>query len=98
MPNGSLEKWLYSDIYFLDMLRRLHIAIDVASALEYLHHYHKPAVVHCDLKLANILLDRDMNARVCDFSIAKLFFNDQLAVQTKTLATIGYMAPSLHVS
>ncbi|KAI5668487.1 hypothetical protein M9H77_18340 [Catharanthus roseus] len=93
IPNGCLEKWLHSEKYFLDMLQRLNIAIDVASALEYLHHDHIPAVVHCDLKPANILLDEDMNARVCDFSIAKLFGDDQHAVRTKTLATIGYMAP-----
>jgi LRR receptor-like serine/threonine-protein kinase FLS2 len=93
MPNGSLEKWLHSDKYFLDMLQRLNIAIDVASALQYLHHDHTPAVVHCDLKPANILLDEDMIARVCDFSIAKLFGDDQIAAQTRTLATLGYMAP-----
>ena len=38
MPNGSLEKWLYSHNYCLGFLQRLNIMIDVASALEYLHH------------------------------------------------------------
>lgn len=38
MPNGSLEKWLYSEEHSLDMMQRLNTMIDVASALEYLHH------------------------------------------------------------
>jgi LRR receptor-like serine/threonine-protein kinase FLS2 len=38
MSNGSVEKWLYSNNYCLDFLQRLNIMIDVASALEYLHH------------------------------------------------------------
>ncbi|KAL2515028.1 putative LRR receptor-like serine/threonine-protein kinase [Forsythia ovata] len=93
MPNGSLEKWLYSHNYFLDMLKRLNIAIDVASALEYLHHGHTFHIVHCDLKPSNVLLDEDMVAHVSDFGIAKLFDEGESTAQTKTLATIGYMAP-----
>ncbi|KAK2992073.1 hypothetical protein RJ640_026594, partial [Escallonia rubra] len=38
MPNGSLEKWLYSYSYVLDILQRLDIMIDLACALDYLHH------------------------------------------------------------
>lgn len=93
MPNGSLESWLYACNYYLNMLQRMNIAIDVAAALEYLHHDHVPPIVHCDLKPSNIFLDQDMIARICDFSIAKLFGEREVLVQTKTLATIGYMAP-----
>ncbi|KAL2538640.1 putative LRR receptor-like serine/threonine-protein kinase [Forsythia ovata] len=93
MPNGSLEQWLYSHNYFLDMLKRLNIVIDVALALEYLHHGHTFPIVHCDLKPSNILLDEDMVAHVSDFGIAKLFDEGESTAQTKTLATIGYMAP-----
>ncbi|KAK9204110.1 hypothetical protein WN943_014368 [Citrus x changshan-huyou] len=53
MLNGSLEKWLCSHNYFLDILERLNIMIDVRLALEYLHHDHSSApVIHSDLKLA----------------------------------------------
>ncbi|KAL0376952.1 UNVERIFIED_CONTAM: Receptor kinase-like protein Xa21 [Sesamum calycinum] len=72
MPNGSLEQWLHSDDYFLDTTLRLNIMIDVASALEYLHHGLTTAVVHCDLKPSNVLLDEDMVAHLSDFGIAKL--------------------------
>ncbi|XVF78730.1 hypothetical protein PTKIN_Ptkin14bG0159000 [Pterospermum kingtungense] len=93
MPNGSLEKWLHSQDYFLDIIQRIDIMIDVASALEYLHLGHPAPIVHCDLKPSNILLDEDMSAQVGDFGIAKLLGESDLMVQTMTLATIGYMAP-----
>ncbi|KAL2513430.1 putative LRR receptor-like serine/threonine-protein kinase [Abeliophyllum distichum] len=91
MPNGSLEIWLYSHNYFLDMLKRLDIAIDVALALEYLHHGLTFTVLHCDLKPRNVLLDQYMVGHVGDFGIAKLFGQGESIAQTKTLATIGYM-------
>ncbi|XP_057785112.1 probable LRR receptor-like serine/threonine-protein kinase At3g47570 [Salvia miltiorrhiza] len=93
MPNGSLEKWLHSDDLCLDLVQRLNIAIDVALALEYLHHHHTFTVVHCDIKPNNVLLDADMNARVGDFGISKLFHNGEDAVRTINMATIGYAAP-----
>ncbi|CAL5346284.1 unnamed protein product [Camellia sinensis] len=93
MPNGSLEKWLYSYNYFLDMLQRLNIMIDVACALEYLHHGYSTPLVHCDLKPSNILLDKDMVAHVSDFGIAKLLDLGESVIHTKTIATFGYIAP-----
>ncbi|XP_019229808.1 PREDICTED: probable LRR receptor-like serine/threonine-protein kinase At3g47570 [Nicotiana attenuata] len=50
MPNGTLDKWLYSHNLFLDLLQRLNIMIDVAAALDYLHNGYSTPVVHCDLK------------------------------------------------
>jgi len=93
MSNGSVEKWLYSDNYVLDFLQRLNIMIDVASALEYLHHGSSTPVVHCDLKPSNVLLDEDMVAHVSDFGISKLLDEGQSETHTGTLATLGYVAP-----
>ncbi|KAI9074115.1 hypothetical protein K1719_043925 [Acacia pycnantha] len=92
MENGSLDRWLYSHNYYLDVLQRLNIMIDVALALEYLHHDSPTLIVHCDVKPSNVLLDKDMVAHLSDFSISKLFSERQLEIYTKTLATIGYMA------
>lgn len=93
MPNGSLEKQLYSNEYYLDLQQRLNIMIDVASALEYLHSGYSVTIVHCDIKPSNVLIDQNMEAHLSDFGIAKLLGEEASMTQTQTLATIGYMAP-----
>ncbi|CAN4091956.1 unnamed protein product [Withania somnifera] len=93
MPNGSLEKHLYSHNYFLDISQRLSIMIDVACALEYLHHSCSLPVIHCDIKPSNVLMDENMVAHLSDFGISKLLGEDESDLYTKTLATLGYIAP-----
>ncbi|XP_049384474.1 receptor kinase-like protein Xa21 isoform X2 [Solanum stenotomum] len=93
MSNGTLDKWLYSHNLFLDLFQRLDIMIDVASAMVYLHSGCSNPVVHCDLKPSNVLLDQDMVGHVSDFGIAKLLGAGETFVQTRTIATIGYIAP-----
>ncbi|XP_031261005.1 probable LRR receptor-like serine/threonine-protein kinase At3g47570 [Pistacia vera] len=108
MPNGSLESWLLPDAdadhmndspRILSLLQRLNIAIDVGSALEYLHHQcHKP-IVHCDLKPSNVLLDIDMTAHVGDFGLTRFIPeatsrshpNQSSSIGLK--GTVGYAAP-----
>ncbi|XP_016457535.2 uncharacterized protein LOC107781357 isoform X2 [Nicotiana tabacum] len=93
MPNGTLDKWLHSHDLFLDMLHRLDIMVDVASALDYLHNGYSEPVVHCDLKPSNILLDQNMVGHLSDFGIAKLLGAEDSFRQTNTIGTIGYIAP-----
>ncbi|XP_057466024.1 LRR receptor-like serine/threonine-protein kinase FLS2 [Actinidia eriantha] len=93
MHSGSLDKWLHNPGYCLDILQRMNIMIDVASALGYLHHGYSTPVVHCDVKPSNVLLDEDMVAHLSDYGIAKLFSKDESTVQTKTMGTIGYIPP-----
>ncbi|PHU18831.1 hypothetical protein BC332_09982 [Capsicum chinense] len=89
MPNGSLERYLYSHNYFLDIMQRLRIMIDVACALEYLHHGCSLSVIHCDLKPRNVLLDEDMVAHLSDFGISKMLGDNECDLYTKTLSTLG---------
>ncbi|XP_040991712.1 probable LRR receptor-like serine/threonine-protein kinase At3g47570 [Juglans microcarpa x Juglans regia] len=93
MSKGNLERWLYSYNYCLDLLQRINILVDVASALDYLHHGQSESILHCDLKPTNILLDENMVAHVGDFGIAKILAENKDATHTKTLGTIGYIAP-----
>ncbi|KAF3685253.1 putative CBL-interacting protein kinase 5-like isoform 1 [Capsicum annuum] len=93
MPNGSLDKYLCSHNYFLNIRQRLSIMIDVACALEYLHHGCALPVIHCDVKPSNILLDEDMVSHLSDFGISKLLGEDDCDLYTKILATLGYIAP-----
>jgi len=104
MQNGSLEKWLYpheseiDDQPSLNLLQRLNIIIDVASAIHYLHCGSEQPIIHCDLKPNNILLDNDMVAHVSDFGLAKLVcaINGIFDLPTSTTGikgTIGYAPP-----
>ncbi|XXG73667.1 hypothetical protein AAC387_Pa07g2544 [Persea americana] len=93
MPNGSLDQWLHSHDKCLDLIQRLDIMIDVALAMEYLHHDYSVPIVHCDLKPSNVLLDDEMTAHVSDVGIAKLLAGDKPEMLTSTLGTIGYIAP-----
>ncbi|XP_050378534.1 leucine-rich repeat receptor-like protein kinase TDR [Argentina anserina] len=77
---------------------RLDIAVDVASALCYLHGHCEPQIIHRDLKPSNVLLDNDMVARVSDFGLARLIppTADSSEIQSSTggvKGTIGYAAP-----
>ncbi|KAL5817156.1 hypothetical protein ACOSQ3_025534 [Xanthoceras sorbifolium] len=105
MQNKSLDEWLHPsndhlDVSGLSLIERLNIAIDVAFAIEYLHHYCKPPIVHGDLKPSNVLLDHDMIARVGDFGLAKILsdypFSTTLESQSSSIGikgTVGYVAP-----
>ncbi|XP_021637543.2 probable LRR receptor-like serine/threonine-protein kinase At3g47570 [Hevea brasiliensis] len=101
MPNGSLEKWLHpvQEAYVqnnLSLLRRINIAIDVAYALDYLHHHCHQPIIHCDIKPSNVLLDNDMTAHVGDFGLARILPELTKPNQSSSIGikgTIGYAAP-----
>ncbi|OEL19511.1 putative LRR receptor-like serine/threonine-protein kinase [Dichanthelium oligosanthes] len=105
MPNGNLESWLYPKVNMYGLKRplnlgsRITIAMDVASALDYLHNHSVPPLVHCDLKPSNILLDDVMGARLADFGLAKFLqsFSDSCHHSSTSLlgprGSIGYIAP-----
>ncbi|EOA19917.1 hypothetical protein CARUB_v10000167mg, partial [Capsella rubella] len=107
MPKGSLDMWLQSEDLELEnehsrlltLAEKLNIAIDVASALEYLHvHCHDP-LAHCDVKPSNVLLDDDLTAHVSDFGLARLLYKydrESFLNQFSSAGvrgTIGYAAP-----
>ncbi|XP_021750987.1 probable LRR receptor-like serine/threonine-protein kinase At3g47570 [Chenopodium quinoa] len=95
MPNGSLDRWLHEDGN-MSLLQRVNIAIDVAHALNYLHHECGNSIVHCDLKPSNILLDHDMVAHVSDFGLAKIVAQPLHPNQSSSIGvrgTVRYAAP-----
>eukprot|EP00253_Pinus_taeda_P025475 PITA_25475 len=107
--NGSLEKHLYpkrddnngEDVCELELKALLDIAIDVAHAMEYLHHDCFVQVVHCDIKPSNVLLDENMLGHVTDFGIARLIGESSTNSHASSLAlrgSIGYIAPEYGLS
>ncbi|XP_040958014.1 probable LRR receptor-like serine/threonine-protein kinase At3g47570 [Gossypium hirsutum] len=107
MENGSLEDWLHPFIGMnepetarnLNFFQRVSVAIDVAHALEYLHHHCEEPIIHCDLKPSNILLDEEMVGHISDFGLAKILSADKLNYSTNQSSslglrgTIGYAPP-----
>ncbi|KAK8710819.1 hypothetical protein V6N13_146128 [Hibiscus sabdariffa] len=91
MPNGSLQSHLRSGMNTLNFLQRLDIMINVASGLCYLH---SMRVIHCNLNPTNVLLDKDMVARISGFSFAKCLEEGFAAIKTSRMAVApGYMTP-----
>ncbi|KAM0881217.1 hypothetical protein ACQ4PT_033098 [Festuca glaucescens] len=103
IPNDSLDTWLHPSSNRdansnLDLAQRLKIVVDVADALQYIHHDCESPIIHRDLKPGNILLDDDMTAHLGDFGIARFYLEtpptvgDSRSVGTLT-GTIGYIPP-----
>ncbi|PKU72333.1 receptor kinase-like protein Xa21 [Dendrobium catenatum] len=104
MPKGNLDMWLHQEYEIdgdvvLSLEKRLNIMIDIADALEYLHHSCEPSIIHCDIKPSNILLDDNMIAHVGDFGLSRIFSEDvsmssqDYSNKNEIKGTIGYIAP-----
>ncbi|CAO2035884.1 unnamed protein product [Urochloa humidicola] len=96
MPNGSLDKYLHDKTKpVLDWEQRFQIIKGVASGLLYLHEDWEQVVIHRDIKASNVLLDADMNGRLGDFGLARLYDHGVDPQTTHVVGTMGYLAPEL---
>ncbi|CAN1753349.1 Cysteine-rich receptor-like protein kinase 24 [Linum perenne] len=96
MPNASLDHFLFDNDkrVHLDWERRYKIIEGIIRGLVYLHQDSQLRIIHLELKVSNILLDADMNPKISDFGMAKLFGIDETHRNTsRIVGTQGYMAP-----
>ncbi|MQM04712.1 hypothetical protein Taro_037518 [Colocasia esculenta] len=96
MPNGSLEKFIFSEVPrdLLGWTKIYEIALGIARGLEYLHRGCK--IVHFDIKPQNILLDQDFCPKIADFGLAKLCRpKESVLSMAGTRGTVGYIAPEV---
>ncbi|XP_028767836.1 putative receptor-like protein kinase At4g00960 [Neltuma alba] len=96
LPNKSLDNFLFGleNKTKLNWSNRYKIIEGIARGILYLHKDSQLKIIHRDLKCSNILLDEDLNPKISDFGMARIFGTDQTQASTsKVVGTFGYIAP-----
>ncbi|KAF5780753.1 putative protein kinase RLK-Pelle-DLSV family [Helianthus annuus] len=96
MENNSLARALFGPKEWkleLDWPTRYRICIGIAKGLAFLHEESRLKIVHRDIKATNVLLDKNLNAKISDFGLAKLDEEDNTHISTRVAGTYGYIAP-----
>ncbi|KAL5071981.1 hypothetical protein RYX36_022868 [Vicia faba] len=97
MENGSLREWLSknSSIEHQSWGRRIQIAVDIANGLQYLHNFTEPCYVHKDINSGNILLNKDLRAKIAKFALVQE--SERMVISdcptSHVVGSAGYLAP-----
>ena len=72
----------------LNWARRHKIALGMARGLAYLHEESRLRIIHRDVKASNILLDSELNPKISDFGLAKLYDDKKTHISTRVAGTL----------
>ncbi|KAK4485122.1 hypothetical protein RD792_007733 [Penstemon davidsonii] len=93
VQKGSLDHYIFGNIFYVFKQQPLLIK-GIAKELVCLHEDSRLRIIHRDLKASNVLLDEEINPKIADFGMARLFAQDETQGNTsRVVGTYGYMAP-----
>ncbi|KAG9138242.1 hypothetical protein Leryth_001455 [Lithospermum erythrorhizon] len=96
VPNGSLDNLLYNtQLIVLTWDQRHNILVGIAQGLLYLHEECNQLILHRDVKPSNVLIDEDLNPKLGDFGLARIYEHGIYPQTTHIVGTLGYLAPEL---